>query len=338
MDKLDYNISEHMKEILKEHQQNDVLASMSIEEYNNIYEDDNYSPKEEEVLQYHVSIWDKIETYGDFKLLMILFLRGILKHSIISLGPVFPETIPLLGNLIEINQLNFISLEGQPGECVEEFSHIALEDDLEAEIFNTTGIIQVFQRAYIDGIYPRDRMNDLINELTKNSVDQVLIQISDYKNNSSVFVGNTNFNIPENLDSLMNLLNQQKYDNKNMDDTIDLTIDKTLLVDDLSIKRQKKWREFMMKRAMLDDKEQNEFDLATRRDFNVDISKEDIVFNATSTLDFDTSDTNILCHLGLNPSVRQRILDNVYLVNIVRLERCKTDLDKILLMALEKIQ
>jgi transcription termination factor NusB len=80
--------------------------------------------KHEESMEIFAEVLDPAnEKYKDtgmferFKMLMIMFLKGEIYSNPFHLGPVDPETIPLLKNLILINEAGFVTLEGQPGEC-----------------------------------------------------------------------------------------------------------------------------------------------------------------------------------------------------------------------------
>jgi hypothetical protein len=60
--------------------------------------------------------WKKVSTFDALNEEVIAFLEGKRRETPWHGGPVDEETIPLLGDLIELNKLGFISTEGQPDE------------------------------------------------------------------------------------------------------------------------------------------------------------------------------------------------------------------------------
>lgn len=60
--------------------------------------------------------YNNVTSFQDLINMNISFLRGIRLITYYHLGVIDPETIPLLGDLVEINKRGFYSTGGQPGE------------------------------------------------------------------------------------------------------------------------------------------------------------------------------------------------------------------------------
>lgn len=96
--------------------------------------------------------WKSVDTYEKLQKGIISFLKGKKSTSMFHLGPIFRETIKLTDDLIEINKLGFVSLQGQPGDCV----------------YNQPGEITSFEQvSFIAGFYPRKKRDALGNMLAK---------------------------------------------------------------------------------------------------------------------------------------------------------------------------
>jgi hypothetical protein len=71
-------------------------------------------------LKNYNKVFDGIKSYKDLIEANVAFLEGRVAGSPTHLGPVDQETIPLLKNLVKINKMGFITLQGQPSECYHE--------------------------------------------------------------------------------------------------------------------------------------------------------------------------------------------------------------------------
>lgn len=60
-------------------------------------------------------LYKSVTSFQDLIDLNVCFLRGELSWTPYHDGPIFEETLPLLQNLIRINEAGFLSVEGQPG-------------------------------------------------------------------------------------------------------------------------------------------------------------------------------------------------------------------------------
>jgi len=97
--------------------------------------------------------WKNVNTYKKLQDGSIEFLKGNIGTTMFHGGPIDPETVQLLGPLIKINELGFVSIEGQPGEC--EYNIIGKPISASEQV------------SYIVGFYPRNRRNILGNTLAK---------------------------------------------------------------------------------------------------------------------------------------------------------------------------
>jgi hypothetical protein len=57
--------------------------------------------------------------FEQLQCLMHMFYKGKLAGHILHPGPITPDMLPLMGTLIEINMLGYLTFDGQPGECIE---------------------------------------------------------------------------------------------------------------------------------------------------------------------------------------------------------------------------
>jgi hypothetical protein len=85
--------------------------------------------------------YNGVNTYSDLLDVNVRFLEGKITQTPYHFGPVDPETLPLLPDLIRINKAGFHSMGGQPA-CKERFESRGRYYDLH-------------QKSYIDGIIPK---------------------------------------------------------------------------------------------------------------------------------------------------------------------------------------
>ncbi len=94
-------------------------------------------------------IEESIETYKfaesieDIKRMNIAFLRGEMKATSYHLGPLNSESIPLVDKLIQLNELDYITTNSQPGG-----------------LFGC-----YYQRSYVSGILPRKHVSSFVNSM-----------------------------------------------------------------------------------------------------------------------------------------------------------------------------
>lgn len=126
--------------------------------------------------------WENISDFSQLQGLMILFLNGKLTYNPWHATEVDPETVPLLEDLIKLNDLGCVSIEGQPGECDED----------------------VIQRAYLDGFVQNNiDIDNLFNLCEQN---EIFCVVTDY--NNQTFYRSDNYNT-----SIYNLtIEYDKYD------------------------------------------------------------------------------------------------------------------------------
>ncbi len=63
-------------------------------------------------------MWNNIHSYEDLLKVNVMFLRGELKETPYHLGPLEPDSIPLIDELIEMHNLRMLSVNGQGGLCI----------------------------------------------------------------------------------------------------------------------------------------------------------------------------------------------------------------------------
>ena len=96
-------------------------------------------------------MFSSVSSYEELIQTNIAFIEGKIKFSPYHRGPIDPETIPLLGDLIEINRKGFISTCGQPF--------------IESEIgFNEKRNIwwETQQLSFIDGYLPKKYISNFV--------------------------------------------------------------------------------------------------------------------------------------------------------------------------------
>lgn len=137
--------------------------------------------------------WTSVSTLDDLKTHAIEFLKGKYSTSMWHLGPVNRETVPLLGDLIKLNSLGYISTQGQPAEYTYPVRHYKTGKTYRNESGNKVASVQY---GFIDGIldarkYPLDKLIcELANEPT------ICATIYVYSTNMSYVI-----NLPTNSDT-----------------------------------------------------------------------------------------------------------------------------------------
>lgn len=84
-------------------------------------------------------------------------------------APLDLETLRLVNNLIKINQLGFVSLEGQPGDCFHGNKSINIigGNRIESDYINNTKVWGVEQVSYIIGFYPTEKKKPIRKKIVK---------------------------------------------------------------------------------------------------------------------------------------------------------------------------
>ena len=142
-----------------------------------------------------------VQTYRDLQDVNILFLQGKLKKTPYHLGPVDEETIPLLENLITINDLGFISVMGQP--ALDEIKFVDRTWKLNGQICGNWWY-QLRQRSVIEGYLPKAYL-DLFLEFMVNQPDYYY-RIYDIQKKTGWF-GGYSFELPVLYDGMPRGLN-----------------------------------------------------------------------------------------------------------------------------------
>lgn len=92
-------------------------------------------------------VFESVKTYDDLIKANVAFLQGRVIAAPYHPGPVDEETIPLLGNLIKINSMGFVSIEGQPASCV--YGMYAPKTQLYLDVEQKSYIIGILQKKYL---------------------------------------------------------------------------------------------------------------------------------------------------------------------------------------------
>ena len=97
--------------------------------------------------------WKNAKTFIEAQELMIKFLKGKIKETPWHIGEVDEETVDIIQKLIEINRKGFMTVEGQPGTCLEKTD------------INTGEKYDEIQRAYIVGFIENSKVKKLLRRL-----------------------------------------------------------------------------------------------------------------------------------------------------------------------------
>jgi hypothetical protein len=126
----------------------------------------------------------EVDTYRKLQRSTIGFLKGKIGTTMFHAAPLDNETIPLMNDLVLINQLGFVSMEGQPGICE----------------YNIPGkISDIEQVSYIMGFYYRDKRDSFGRKLAKkgfvatNSEDKEVFAPREYTKNFKIKWGRNRF-------------------------------------------------------------------------------------------------------------------------------------------------
>jgi hypothetical protein len=90
----------------------------------------------------------------DLQRLTIAFLRGERSATAYHLGPLLPESTPIVEKLVQINELGFITTGSQPGHPVQ-------------------------QRCYVEGVMKRSQLHLFIHDLYKVAGDQAFVSTTE---------------------------------------------------------------------------------------------------------------------------------------------------------------
>ena len=101
-------------------------------------------------------VYKNVRTYKDLIKTNVAFLQGKIYHTPYHLGPIDPETIPLVQNLVRINEMGFFSTSGQPALTETVF----IEPWKNNETGRTGGNkwFETEQKSYIVGFMPKGHL------------------------------------------------------------------------------------------------------------------------------------------------------------------------------------
>lgn len=114
------------------------------------------------------AVYRRIKTYKDLLKANVAFLRGKISETPYHLGPIDEETIPLVNDLVKINEAGFLSIEGQPA--------LVETDFVEKTWKYPNGRIggnwwyTIEQKPYICGFMPTSQLNPFLHFM-KNKKD-----------------------------------------------------------------------------------------------------------------------------------------------------------------------
>jgi len=109
-----------------------------------------------------------VRNYRDLLDMNVAFLSGDFQETYYHGGPVFPETVPLLGNLKKVNDFGFHSMSGQPSMPMSywnEFSNYSLTVKQIRQNHGTSEISYITQKPYIQGFIENRNKNQLASFL-----------------------------------------------------------------------------------------------------------------------------------------------------------------------------
>lgn len=133
--------------------------------------------------------WASVSSLSELKRHMARYLNGKYTASPWQFGPVDEETIPLLGNLIQLNQMGFITTQGQPTEYIYPVRHYKTKEIIK----ENGGALAEIKHGYIDGILDARKYSipKLIENIQKDpSVCALLYNATENKNKV--------YNLPDN--------------------------------------------------------------------------------------------------------------------------------------------
>lgn len=111
---------------------------------------------------YMKKIFNHVQTFRDLQDCYIAYLEGRIGSNPSYGGPVNPETIALLKKLIRVNDNGFVSITGQPGNCIKKGDQYSL------------------QRTHIEGFMQKSHQNSFIRYMK--SYSHYYCEVRDAKN------------------------------------------------------------------------------------------------------------------------------------------------------------
>jgi hypothetical protein len=133
--------------------------------------------------------WGSVSSLSELKRHMVHYLNGKYTTSPWHFAPVDEETIPLLGNLIQLNQMGFITSQGQPTEYIYPVRNYKTNEIVK----ENGGALAEIKHGYIDGILDARKYSipKLIENIQKDpSVCALLYKATEKRN--------TVYNLPDN--------------------------------------------------------------------------------------------------------------------------------------------
>lgn len=128
-----------------------------------------YKPEPDEITDYdEEEVYKDVKNFRDLLDINIKFLKGELPKTFYHVYKVDDETIPLLKDLIEINNYGFHSISGQPGTLEYDFYSDYIKNYVSTE-----------QKSYIEGYIESQYVNSLKEHLDKSNV-YYTIQYGDF--------------------------------------------------------------------------------------------------------------------------------------------------------------
>jgi hypothetical protein len=127
-------------------------------------------------------VYQSVKSFRDLIDINIKFLKGEIKQTYYHLGPVDPETVPLLAKLVEINNYGFYSTNGQPGlfnihYVIPEYNDLGeLNPNYEPNKF-----ADIRQKSYITGLMITSEADKLKEFIIKNYPEYNII-VQDFDN------------------------------------------------------------------------------------------------------------------------------------------------------------
>jgi hypothetical protein len=142
-------------------------------------------------------VYYSIDSFSQLRDVNIKFLKGEMYATPYHTSPIMEETLPLLGDLIQINKCGFISTGGQPSECDYIYKSALLESEVDflnpysAKLYYEYPDGYYYwkeQNGHIEGFLQRDMAMDLIGFVSQRN--DVNINAHDFKT-ASVLYTNT---------------------------------------------------------------------------------------------------------------------------------------------------
>jgi hypothetical protein len=166
--------------------------------------------------------WLGISTYKDLVDVNARFVRGELSSSPYHLGPLEPDSLPLVDNLLELHRRGIVTVEGQSSACVEAKYQPRIWKDARG---NKRGqeYYDMQQRPYLDFYIEKSPKADKLMDSLLASADYAVIlrDMSTGKCRTNIKLGQPGVfqakGASKNIEKSFDILNAM-YDSKNLDD------------------------------------------------------------------------------------------------------------------------